>query len=89
MEDRIVEARQTKHHRLSDNLCFLSRNKPWPGQLVGQKIVFYQLDKMSTISNHFPGKLRNIQSSRKKTKLHLCPSFTCALGVNDPTYFLA
>ena len=45
MEDRIVEARQTKRHRLSNNLYFLSRHKPWPGSkyaLVGQKIVFYQ-----------------------------------------------
>jgi hypothetical protein len=45
MEDRIVKARQTKRHRLSDNLCFLSRHKPWPGSkyaLVGQKIFFYQ-----------------------------------------------
>ena len=50
MEDRIVEARQTKRHRLSANLCFLSRHKPWPGSkyaLVGQKIVFYQWAKMS------------------------------------------
>ena len=92
MEDRIVEDRQTKRHRLSDNLCFLSRHKPWPGSkyaLVGQKIVFYQSAKMSTIFNHLPGKLRNIQSSRKKKKLLLCPSFTCALGWKDSAYFLA
>ena len=44
---------------------------------------------MSTIFNHLPGKLRNIQSSRKKKKLLLCPSFTCALGWKDSAYFLA